>query len=103
MVARPFKLGVFGTETPVLEVLDIDCNRITIMRQMTIWGGNIKPDFAEFKPHISLSYNWKGTPKLAGLRIPDFDIEFDKYEVKDFDPGNRFSKVKKFISNIVKF
>lgn len=45
----------------------------------------IEPTFAEFKPHVSLSYAWDGTPALAALALPDMPLVFDQLRVKSLD------------------
>lgn len=44
------------------------------------------PTFPIYLPHISLSYNWSGLPKLHHLRLPDFPLEFDRMTMEDFVP-----------------
>lgn len=37
----------------------------------------------DFKPHISLSYNYNGTPDIASLTVPDFPIVVSNLKVSD--------------------
>lgn len=40
-------------------------------------------EWPSYKPHISLSYNYKGTPDLSKLKLPDFDIVVTHFKVND--------------------
>lgn len=37
----------------------------------------------EYRPHISLSYEYNGSPDIAKLSLPDFDVYADKIVIKD--------------------
>jgi hypothetical protein len=47
-----------------------------------------RPTFSDFRPHISLSYAWAGSPDLASLTLPSFPIVLDAIVVDDFDAGD---------------
>lgn len=56
-----------------------------------IWSALIQnngfvPTFPIYLPHISLSYNWSGLPKLTHLRLPSFPLIFDRMTMEDFVP-----------------
>lgn len=38
-----------------------------------------------WKAHMSLSYNWHGTPNLETLPLPNFPITFDKLKISNLD------------------
>lgn len=42
-------------------------------------------DYNEYKPHITICYDYKGELDLSRLPIPAFDIIFDDHEVKPLD------------------
>lgn len=48
-----------------------------------------EPTFEDFKPHVSLSYNWRGVPALADLELPDFPLIFDRLIVAEFEPEQK--------------
>jgi hypothetical protein len=48
-----------------------------------------EPTFADFKPHITLSYAWDGDPALADLEPPSFPLLFDRLIVQDLDPEHK--------------
>lgn len=39
----------------------------------------------DFKPHISMSYNWEGEPPLKEIPMPDFKITGDVLTIKKFE------------------
>jgi hypothetical protein len=45
-----------------------------------------EPTYADFKPHISLSYAWSGEPALDDLPLPDFALVFDRLVIDEFVP-----------------
>lgn len=73
----PSGFEVFGTDerTPVLRLADHPT--LAAMRQFFIATYGAKPTFDEFKPHVSLSYRWTGSPGLDGLMPPPFPLVFD--------------------------
>lgn len=75
-------LGV-DADTPVL-TLDAS-EGLEIARAFFVEVYGAEPTFADFKPHISLSYNWIGEPALDELDLPAFPLVFDRLVVKDFE------------------
>lgn len=39
--------------------------------------------FPDYKPHVSLSYAWNGSPKLTQVRLPNFPLTVDKIKIED--------------------
>lgn len=76
-------LGADG-EVPVLS-LDAS-GALGLMRRLYEDIYRAEPTFADFKPHVSLSYAWSGSPPLDSLTLPDFPIVFDRIVVDDFVP-----------------
>jgi hypothetical protein len=74
--------GVLGADrrVPVLKLTP--SARLTAMRAFFVETYGLKPTFAEFRPHVSLSYVWPGTPELDDLELPDVDLVFDQLRVK---------------------
>jgi hypothetical protein len=52
------------------------------MREFFVTLYGIQPTFAEFKPHVSLSYSWNGSPALDDLELPSVPLLFDQMKVK---------------------
>lgn len=42
-------------------------------------------DYPEYKPHVTICYDYKGSEDIKDLPVPNFDIVFDDYEVKPLD------------------
>lgn len=55
---------------------------LALMRAFFVETYGIEPTFADFKPHVSLSYAWAGDPALEGLALPTFPLVFDQLRVK---------------------
>lgn len=50
--------------------------RLVELREFAIAQG-IEPTFDDFRPHISLSYKWDGSPSLDSLTVPDIPLVFN--------------------------
>lgn len=74
-------LGAEG-EVPVIRV-DGD-EGLQTGREFFVRLFGAEPTFAEFKPHVSLSYDWDGFPALSDLDLPDFPLVFDRLVVEPF-------------------
>jgi len=48
-----------------------------------------EPTYADFKPHVSLSYDWDGEPPLDGIDLPAFPLIFDRLVVTEFKPEQK--------------
>lgn len=66
---------ILGDNTPTLRLAENAT--LNAMRQFFISTFGAKPTFADFKPHISLSYRWSGEPDLASLTPPPGPLVFD--------------------------
>lgn len=63
-------------------VLKLDSPFLTSLHNAYI-GAGASYDYDEYKPHITLCYNFTG--ELGALPLPDFDIQYDKLEIKPLD------------------
>lgn len=85
LVVEPERFFTLGknNDTPALKIAHN-------WRLHSIWSSFIKehgfiPTFPFYLPHISLSYNWNGLPKLTHLRLPAFPLEFNRMTMEDFE------------------
>lgn len=91
-VVGPFSVTTTGfaalgrdSETPVLSVFDYS-GALRALRNAFIDDLGLEPTFADFKPHISLSYAWDGQPDLATLELPPFaTLTFDRLYIAALD------------------
>ncbi|CAF3427887.1 unnamed protein product [Rotaria sp. Silwood2] len=65
-------------------VMILNCHEASRLNKLLIQHGAIS-DFDDYKPHITICYNYVGNGNLTKLPIPKFDIIFDQYEVKSLD------------------
>lgn len=81
--------GVLGKDDDV-PVLKIKADKgLRLARDFFTEVYGAEPTFEDFKPHISLSYNWSGEPALAALELPSFPLLFDRLIVSDFEPEQK--------------
>jgi hypothetical protein len=92
----PYK--VLGENTPVLCLWG---DQISLIREFFIQNFGINPTYADFKPHISLSYNWNGKPALKDLpkEFP-FRIEFDRLVIKEFKYDKKSDAISGAVSEM---
>lgn len=77
--------GVLGTNGDI-PVMNLDAGGVLgDMRKHYVSAYRAVPTFADFKPHVSLSYSWSGSPAIDGLRVPDGPLVFDRIVVDEFD------------------
>lgn len=57
---------------------------IAVIREFYEVVEQLRPTFQDYAPHITLSYNWFGTPDLDLIPLPDFPIVFDKLIIQKF-------------------
>lgn len=82
---RPVGFEVLGDNTPALRLEAHD--DVAAMRAMIVERYGATPTYADFVPHVSLSYKWGGSPNLDALTLPDFPITFDVLSVAELgDP-----------------
>ena len=77
VTVTPKGFAVFGDNTPGLE---LEPNKtLTAIREFFVATFGAKPTYPDFRPHISLSYNWKGAPDVVQTMpaLPDFPLVFD--------------------------
>jgi hypothetical protein len=70
-------------DTPVLSLEAGEALQLAREFFVEVYGA--EPTFEDFKPHISLSYNWRGVPALSDLELPDFPLIFDRLIVTEFE------------------
>lgn len=88
---EPIGFAALGpdADTPVLS-LDAS-GALALAREFFVETYGAEPTFEDFKPHISLSYNWNGDPALDQdeFELPDFPLTFDRLIVKPFEPEQK--------------
>lgn len=86
VTVEPVGFEVLGDDdrVPVLRLAAHDA--LTAMRQFFIEKFEARPTFADFKPHVSLSYRWNGEPALSDLAPPHFPLVFDHLVIAQIDP-----------------
>ena len=70
------------SDVPCLMIGD-ETGGLTAARDAAADAFGLTPTFADFKPHVSLSYAWTGTPALDDLPLPLPAITFDRCYMKD--------------------
>lgn len=63
-------------------VLKLNCHFLHTMHHLFEKLG-ASYDYDEYKPHITLCYNFTG--ELGTLLLPDFDIKYEKLEIEPLD------------------
>ncbi len=79
---EPAGFDVLGADRRVPALKLAPSPKLEGMREFFVGTYGIQPTFADFKPHVSLSYAWAGVPDLAALPVPDFPLIFDQLRVK---------------------
>ena len=82
----PTKFEALGDEKNIPTLCLGTNEKLDAIRNYFVEVEGMKPTYAEFKPHLSLSYNWAGEPDLKDLKLPTFKITFDVLKVKTFIP-----------------
>jgi hypothetical protein len=78
------ELGV-DRRVPVLKMTP--SARLIAMRAFFVETYGLEPTFADYKPHVSLSYAWDGSsPDLGEVEMPDVPLVFDQLRVKSLSP-----------------
>lgn len=84
VTVEPVGFAVLGRDEDV-PVLSVEANdALKLAREFFVEVYGAEPTFEQFKPHVSLSYNWSGEPDLADLDLPSFPLVFDRLIVTDF-------------------
>lgn len=71
-----------------IPVLKLDANKtLSAIREFFVATYGVQPTFADFRPHVSLSYKWDGDPRIDGLApaLPPFPLVFDMLMVSTID------------------
>lgn len=82
----PEGFDVLGVDRKVPVLKMVPSARLAAMRAFFVDVYGIEPTFAEYRPHVSLSYSWDGLPDLEGLELPDMPLVFDQLRVKTLSP-----------------
>jgi 2'-5' RNA ligase len=84
---------VFPTKTDgKCLVMRVECAAATMLnKQLNKMGAT--SDYDEYKPHVTICYNYNGPDDVSQLPIPQFPLGFKGFEVKplepDFIPANK--------------
>lgn len=82
---KPYGFEALGVEQKVPTIRFEPSTPLKILREFYIKTYGIQPTFENFKPHMTVSYSWKGRPKLDKVSLPTFPLIFDQLIVKDFE------------------
>lgn len=66
-----------------IPVLTIESSDILDIRKHFENKYNMKDEWPEYKPHVSLSYAKENLPDLTTILLPDFELTFDKLKIDD--------------------
>jgi len=67
-----------------IPVLKIDTNNKPLMNIRTMFQEmGYRDQWPEYKPHITLSYNYSGSPDLKSLEIPQIKVVANKIKISD--------------------
>lgn len=83
LTLRATGFEVLGDNTPTIRLEAHD--DLTAIRQLFVERFGAVPTHPDFKPHLSLSYRWSGSPNLDALTLPDFPLVFDSLAVSEFE------------------
>lgn len=65
-------------------VMRLNCSQVNdVNSKLTQLGAT--SDYSSYKPHVTVCYDYKSNDDVSTLPIPDFDLVFDKIEVKPLD------------------
>lgn len=82
---RPVGFEVLGVDRQI-PTLRIEADEtLSAMRQFFIDEYGAEPTFDEFKPHVSLSYRWDGSPDVEKMDPPTGWLVFDALRVAAID------------------
>jgi hypothetical protein len=70
-------------DTPVLKIHQNDQLDTMLDYYKKVFG--LRSTWPTFRPHISVSYSWKGTPVLKDVDLPKFPLVFDRITIEDFE------------------
>lgn len=86
IVAKPAALEVWDTKNSKRAlVLKLESPELTARHKALMAAHNASYDYAEYKPHITLSYDVGSTFDASNFTTPDFDLEFN---VEYYEPLN---------------
>lgn len=88
VVATPTGFDVLGraSDTPVI-TCDVD-RAAHDLRAVWLAASLADPTFWDWLPHVSLSYDWTGTPALEDLPMYALPMTFDRLSVRELEPAD---------------
>lgn len=85
VTVTPSGFALFGADENTA-VLTLDQSpKLSAMRQFFIETFGAEPTFEEYRPHITLSYKWGGSPDISKIDPPAFPLVFDALVVSVLD------------------
>lgn len=75
-----FEMLGHNNDIPVIKVMSDD---IKELRNFYENEYGMEDEWPDWKPHISLTYNYSGTDISDTIELPDFSLMFDKIVIKD--------------------
>lgn len=84
--AKVIGYEVFPTKTAdKCLVMRVDCPAALMLnKQLSKMGAT--SDYIDYKPHITICYNYNGSDDVSELPLPQFNLGFIGFEVKPLDP-----------------
>jgi hypothetical protein len=76
------RFELLGQEKNVPTILIDKTNELVNIRKIYETTG-LKDSWPEWKPHLSVSYSYKGKPVLSKVSLPDFKVTVDTIVVKN--------------------
>jgi hypothetical protein len=75
-------MELLGPEKNVPTILIDKSNELVNIRKLYETTG-LKDSWPEWKPHLSVSYSYSGTPVISDVKLPDFEVRVDTIVVKN--------------------
>lgn len=81
VMVYPKNFALFGEKQNIL-VLEIESPALLSLREYFVNEYDMQDEFPDYRPHISLSYNYEG--ELPDVELPNADLlEADRLKIKD--------------------
>lgn len=75
-------MELLGQEKNIPTILIDKTTELSNIRKLYETNG-LKDSWPEWKPHLSVSYNYNGKPVIGNVKLPDFKVMADTVVVKN--------------------
>lgn len=79
---RPIGFDLLGLDNNIPVMLIAPEDELLEIRHIFEEAG-MEDQWPAYKPHITVSYGYKGQPPIENLQLPDFDIIVDRVKISD--------------------